>query len=220
MGAFCGTYAFTEIGSELVEVAPIDAHPGFSDPERWTLTGALRQAAGSNGNFTITETDSTLAIIADPELNAVDDEWQYTATDIVLSEPPDVLPTGSWKWLDVYGAELPPPPTPDGWQVLDAVDVRFAVPGDWSTPASESCDEVSPGLVVFRLDEGDPCDPPDPSPVASLNIEPRPYSAPGELIRTGERVGIGGLTADRWIEQWIDPNCARPRRFERRNSGR
>ncbi len=125
LGGFCGTYSFTELGAELVEVVPIDGHPGFSDPERWTLTGALRQAAGSNGNFTITETDSTLTIAADPELNAIDDEWQYTVTDIVLSEPPEVLPTGSWKWLDVYGEELPPLPVPDDWQG------GFAVPSEW-----------------------------------------------------------------------------------------
>jgi hypothetical protein len=195
---FGGTYALTELDGELIEIVPIDGHEGFAYPEQWTLTAVLRQAAALEGDFSIFESEDSLTIDADPSPGAVvDDEWQYSATKIRLTEPTEIALAGSWKWLDVYGSEPPPPVVPEGWQILDVVGLRFAVPRVWTAPLPESCAEPSPGVVLVQLtDRVDAVCSPSEMPPPSLIVERARYAEPAERVVVGDVQAHRPMSAD------------------------
>lgn len=68
--------------------------------------------------------------------------------------PTSVTTPDTWAWLDRFGAEEPAPKVPDGWQVMDYGDLRFAVPGDWTAPISTQCARSPHGLVLLEPTNG------------------------------------------------------------------
>jgi hypothetical protein len=68
----------------------------------------------------------------------------------VVAGPSTSTTAAARGWLTVFGAEAAAAPVPAGWKVLDAGDIRFAVPPGWDTTNSPcpGTEPVAPGRVV------------------------------------------------------------------------
>lgn len=99
-----------------------------------------------------------------------------------------------------FGTEVVSPRVPDGWQVLDFRDFRFAVPGDWTVPISASCAQPSPGVVLVDDGNGGECTPAAGTPTSAVTFTRRGQFV---AIRPGNEVTVGTLKAT-----LIAPECA------------
>jgi hypothetical protein len=104
----------------------------------------------------------------------------------------------TWDWLDQFGAEVPQPPIPDGWKVLDFEAFRFAVPADWVVPSALTCSLPAPGFVLIAASEPTMCASGEPPPPSVLSILPA-----ADAGTPGTPVTIGTLSATE-----LPPKCA------------
>src|SRR5262245_17719844 len=113
--------------------------------------------------------------------------------DHVEAGPAIGQPRG-WEWLARFGTERPAPRVPAGWRTLDAGELRFAVPDDWSVPYDE-CSPASSNVVEVTFGSADAtltCLPVRPPATSILNVV---LDAPGPT--TGTPVTVGSLPAVR-----------------------
>jgi hypothetical protein len=85
---------------------------------------------------------------------------------------------------------VPAPAVPEGWQVLDAGPVRFAVPPGWAVIDTDLRCTSSQGVrgLVVRPSSTSPCEP--PADGAALTLTPASAAA-----ATGERARVGTMPA-------------------------
>ena len=131
----------------------------------------------------------------------VEDTTAATVPDSIIETVPVPSTTTdtatAWTWLDQFGTEVPQPPVPDGWKVLDFEAFRFAVPADWTVPGPFSCSLPEPGFVLIAATEPTLCAPSDPPPPSVLSILPA-----ADAGTSGTPTTIGTLSA---VE--IPPQC-------------
>jgi hypothetical protein len=103
-------------------------------------------------------------------------------------------------WLTLNGAEVPSPPIPPGWKILDFEAVRFAVPSSWITPFG--CrEQVERGvLVVASADSDSACTPEAVGASSAVRITPT-----GNDARNVSPARVGTLRARRYVQTCVCP---------------
>lgn len=100
---------------------------------------------------------------------------------------------GPVPWTPSLGSEVPAPPIPEGWKVLEVGAYRLAVPRAWTVPYSATCafGPTSPdGMVLIpaaRATGG--CEPEQPRPVSVISFGHLDVSADSSTARTDVTVG-------------------------------
>lgn len=134
-------------------------------------------------------------------VSGVEDTTAATVPDSIIETVPVPSTTTdtakAWTWLDQFGTEVPQPPVPDDWKVLDFEAFRFAVPADWTVPGPFSCSLPAPGFVLIAATEPTLCAPSDPPPPSVLSILPA-----SDAGTAGTPTTIGTLSATE-----IPPKC-------------
>jgi hypothetical protein len=133
-------------------------------------------------------------------VSGVDNTTAATVPTIIETVPVPSTTTDTataWSWLDGFGTEVPQPPVPDGWMVLDFEAFRFAVPADWTVPGPFSCSLPASGFVLIAATAPTLCAPSDPPPASVLSILPA-----ADAGTPGTPTTIGTLSATA-----IPPKC-------------
>jgi hypothetical protein len=149
---------------------------------------------------------------AQQSISGVDDTTLATVPGSSPETSPATTLTGdsndSWDWLAPFGEEVPAPPMPDGWQVLDFEDFRFAVPADWVVPSTNGCTSTASGVVLIAATEPTMCISIDPPPESVLALVP---AGPDDGT-TGVPVTVGTLSATQFPGKCI--GCPPVYRFD------
>jgi hypothetical protein len=153
------------------------------------VVGAIGLVIATNrGN----SSQRSIAGVDDTSLATVPDSSSVTSP-----APTTTIDTSdSWDWLAQFGAEVTPPAVPDGWQIMDFEDFRFAVPADWTVPSTGVCTSTSSGVVLIAATEATTCTSDDSPPGSILAIGP---AVPDST--SGTPVTIGTLSATQFPEK-------------------
>jgi hypothetical protein len=140
---------------------------------------------GGPSRDSVSGVDDTVATVPDSIIETV--PVPSTTTDTATT----------WSWLDQFGTEVPQPPVPEGWHVLDFEAFRFAVPADWVVPSALSCSLPAPGFVLIAATEPTMCAASEQSSPSVLSILPAADAGTSGIPTT-----IGTLSATE-----IPPKC-------------